>query len=325
MAKPSDSLAERLLVEQLDKNSYTSKCLPLRMGNSAPISYGGFQLGVAINAASISVRPDHYLYSVTGYYLGPVSTEQKITCTIEELRNTRTFSTRQVRVTQTGRLCLLLTADFRTSEAALLTYDPLPFRKYSHWSECKPSEERKQEALENGTITTKQAEIYEFFFSSGTQYWDVRPCPEGIFAQNFSGVAKDVQTTQQDAPLSDKTSGEWYRIKSDLKGREQHMAALGFLLDAGLSFLPLSHSNLFLDDAGPCSSLDFALRVFVDDVDMNQWHLVERRSLCGSLGLTHTIANMFGESGRLVAQMSQQSILRPKPAEQEKGERKEKL
>ena len=103
------------------------------------------------------------------------------------------------------------------------------------------------------------------------------------------------------------------------------MAALGFLLDAGLSFLPLSHSNLFLDDAGPCSSLDFALRVFADDVDMNQWHLVERRSLCGSLGLTHTIANMFGESGRLVAQMSQQSILRPKPAEQEKGERKEKL
>lgn len=290
------------------------------MGNTNPISYGGFQLGIALNAASHTANAAHYLYSATGYYLAPVSTEDKVTCTVEEIRSTRTFSTRIVRVEQNGRLCLVVTADFRSAEQALLEFNTPPSRKYTFWSECKGIEELKDQALKDGTISEEQARVHDFFFGSGLQFWENRPAPEGVMGQNLNGVVKEVKTTQDGLTLSEKTSADWYRVQRKLeKGGGEQMAALGFLSDAALSFLPLVHNGMFLDDGGACSSLDFSLRLFSNSIDLNEWHLVERRALCGSLGLTHTVANIFDAKGQLVAQMSQQSILRRKTVKLEKG------
>lgn len=59
------------------------------------------------------------------------------------------------------------------------------------------------------------------------------------------------------------------------------MAALAFLMDGALAFLPLTHGGMWFDDVGACSTLDFALRVFVPSVDMGEWHLRERSTSRG--------------------------------------------
>lgn len=78
------------------------------------------------------------------------------------------------------------------------------------------------------------------------------------------------------------------------------------------SFIPLSFSNLFLQDAGACSTLDFALRFHTDALDMNKWHMEEMRTITGDYGRTYSEGLLWSEDGKLVASMSQQSVLRPK-------------
>jgi len=60
--------------------------------------------------------------------------------------------------------------------------------------------------------------------------------------------------------------------------------------------------------------LDFALRVFSNDVDFSAWHFKEMKTSVGAEGRTYSEARMWDENGSMVASMTQQSILRPRPA-----------
>lgn len=83
-------------------------------------------------------------------------------------------------------------------------------------------------------------------------------------------------------------------------------------LDADVCrFIPLIHDHKFLDDAGACSSLDFALRIFTDRLDLTKWHVKERKTIAGQGGRTYSEARLYDEAGNLVAIESQQSIMRP--------------
>jgi acyl-CoA thioesterase len=85
-----------------------------------------------------------------------------------------------------------------------------------------------------------------------------------------------------------------------------------WMLDAYLAFTPLGHSGMFLDDAAACATLDFAIRFFCDEFDLCDWLLREIKTIAGGEGRTYTEGRVWNERGRLVASMSQQSILRPK-------------
>lgn len=69
-------------------------------------------------------------------------------------------------------------------------------------------------------------------------------------------------------------------------------------------------------EAGVQSSLDFALRIFVNGgqrgVDLNEWNLREWSTVTGGEGRTYTEASVWDGSGRMVCNMTQQCILRPK-------------
>ena len=83
-------------------------------------------------------------------------------------------------------------------------------------------------------------------------------------------------------------------------------------MDAGLAFIPLVHSKKFLDDAGACSTLDFSFRVFVNDLNVNEWLFREIKTATGGSGRTFVESTVWDEKGRMVANMTQQNILRPK-------------
>ena len=316
----STGLADLLAVDKTGPFSFRSKNLPVMAGNNGSISFGGFTVGVALNAASQTVPPEHSIYSVVGNFLAAASTKTRLTCSIENVRDTKSFSTRQVKLFQeqangTNRLCLLLIMDSRRKESAMMTFSPQPSRQYSSVRDCAGLEEIKDRLIAEGSLSKHDGEIFNGLFKSIFNYFDVRHCPEGVGGQNLLGMAKTVQTTQEELPLTERTSAEWLRSRHQLNTVADHVSSVSYIMDGALSFIPLTHNHLFLDDAGACSSLDFALRFFDTEVNLNQWHLRELKTICGAEGLTYSESRLWNSGGRLVASMTQQSILRPKQSE----------
>ncbi|KAJ5772952.1 hypothetical protein N7457_007848 [Penicillium paradoxum] len=313
------TLAEHISLEKF-QDHYISRHLPQRLGNPASIAYGGYAIALAIHAAYKSVPDGFHLHSVLGHYLRPVSTEIKLICTPIQLRKSRGFITYRVNVEQkdpsTGNLilCMELSADFHKDEPSVLTHSASPSRSYPHWRDCATWESVVEENwLKPGKITEKQANIFNTLFKLSRDLYDGRPCPEGITTQNMLGFAKTAKTTQDGLSPTEKASADWVKVKHPLRTEAEQMAGLGFLMDGILAFLPLAHNHMFFDDVGACSSLDFALRIFVPHPKMDEWHLREIINQRAGHGRTYTEAKLWDDEGNLVASMTQQSILRAKP------------
>jgi len=324
----SATISEMIALRELAPLHYETFTNPERMGNSAAIAYGGCTIAVAIAAAHKEVADTHHLYSIMGSYLGPASIDRPLQCKVESIRKTRTFDTRLVRVSQKqddgrSRDCMIALADFQTVEkVSMLIYSEPPTQVYKKWQHVPPLSQQRQALVDAGKVDEGLAEIHARSFGLMSKFFDHRPCPEGVATQVLAGLAKTLETTQDDLPLTSKTSADWFRVREMLSGNPQQMAALGFNMDAALSFLPLMHSHMFFDDSGSCSSLDFGLRVFSNNVDFSAWHFKEMKTSVGAEGRTYSEARMWDENGVMVASMTQQSILRPKI---EKAEKQAKL
>lgn len=297
------------------------------MGNAANIAYGGCALSVAITAAhaSLPATGTYRLYSATGSYLAPAFADRRFTVSVRNVRDTVTFATRQIEVFQTlddgkERICMLVLADFQRPEPkTLLSYTTKPSLPAVDVETVKDSAEQRDELVARGILHPKLAKFSTVTFGLSARHFEQRPHPHGLMTQNNSGMAKAAITTQDDRLLQDKISSDYIRSKQDLQTPGDNMAALAFLLDGGLSFVPLSHDHKFLDDAGACSSLEFALRIFSNNVVMNRWKLREMRTFHGGEGRTYSEARLWDEDKNLIASMTQQSILRPLPDKKPKG------
>ncbi|KAJ5466990.1 hypothetical protein N7475_004742 [Penicillium sp. IBT 31633x] len=313
------TLAEHVSLEKCSDH-YISAHLPQKLGNAAPIAYGGYAISLAIHAASKSVPEDFNLHSAFGHYLRPVSTEAKLICKPVQLRQSKAFMTYRVAVEQidssTGqqRLCMELLADFHRNEPSVLTFSSPPTRSYSHWRDCLPWAKRMEENwVKPGKISEKQLNKFNTLFGLGEKLYDTRPCPEGITAQNMMGAAKTVKTSQEGLSPTEKSSADWVKVKHPLRTKEEQVAGLGFLMDAIVAFVPLAHNHMFFEDVGACSSLDFALRIFVPRPRIDEWHLREIINHRAGHGRTYSESKLWDEEGNLVASMTQQSILRVAP------------
>ncbi|KAB8067829.1 thioesterase-like superfamily-domain-containing protein [Aspergillus leporis] len=312
----ANTLAEHIALEK-ENDHYISKHLPQRMGNSAPIAYGGYAISLAIHAACKSAPEGFHLFSAFGHFLRAVSTESKLMCKITALRKTRSFVTYRVEVIQnvrgseTPQLCMELLADFHKDEPSLLSYSTQPTRPYSHWKDCAPWDRILEEDwVKPGRISENQAKAFTTLFGLTKNLYEGRPCPEGVTSQNLMGLAKAATTSQDDLAPTAKTSADWIRVKHALGTEAEQMSSLGFIMDGVLSFLPLAHNRLFFDDVGACSSLDFALRIFSPKLRMDSWNLREVINHRAGHGRTYSESRLWDEDRNLVACMSQQSILR---------------
>jgi acyl-CoA thioesterase len=167
--------------------------------------------------------------------------------------------------------------------------------------------------VEEGKVLKKEAQM----LVKGSGVWDAlfhsRPCPEGIFAQNLNGISRHVKTTQEHLSVTKKSTAEWMRCRTPLPRQTDQMTALGFLMDGALSFVPLAFSHLYFDNTTACSSLDFALRVFSNKIDVEAWHLRELVTDVAAEGRSYCEGRLFDEEGRCVASMTQQGIMRALP------------
>ncbi|QIX00614.1 hypothetical protein AMS68_006131 [Peltaster fructicola] len=325
MYSNTESLAERLAAVKIDETHFKSKQLPIKAGNALPIAYGGFCIGFAVNAATATVPEGRHLYSILGQFLGPVSIEDHITCEVSSHRETRSFSSRQVRVFQQqpdgkNRMCLMILMDFRTLEPALLEYAPAPSMQYTEAEQCPTTQQIQDSLIARGEMTERGAKAFAQFMGPLQAFFETRQCPEGISAQNLTGIAKKLKTTQEHLPTTEKTSAEWVRCHKYDTPAASRFGNVGFMMDAGLSFLPLVHEHLFFDDTGACSTLEFAIRIWHPTPDLTTWHLRERKTINANGGLTYSEGRLWSQDKKtLVASMTQQCILRPRPVRPKKA------
>jgi acyl-CoA thioesterase II len=311
------TLPEQISLQKISENYYVSLFNPDKMGNTANIAYGGCTIAVGVNAAYETVSSDYHCFSIMGNYLGPALTDRKFYCHIRRIRDTRTFASRQVEVSQeqddgTQRPCVILFAEFQRQEATtLLSYSAPPTTQYSSLEASPTKAENIDSLLKDGKVPQKMVDVFETVFGLMERFWETKPAPEAILAQNLYGMAKHLPTTQDHLPLTSKTSAEWVRSKSNLAKEADQISALAFYMDGALSFIPLSYNHMFLQDAGACSSLDFALRIFSNTVDLNDWHLKEMKTHNGAEGRTYSEAQIWDQKGHMIASMTQQCVLRP--------------
>lgn len=209
-----------------------------------------------------------------------------------------------------------LIADFHVEEPAVLAYSAGPRRKYSGPEASPDLESLSRALLPNGYISQEQADTASArgMFGLMGKFFDTRHPVEGVAGQNLFGIAKHMPTGQGSFHITtEKTSAEWIKVLASLDSRAEKMSALAFELDGALSFTPMAHSGLWFEDVGVASTLDFAMRLFVPDVDLSSWYLRERNTLAAAVGRQYSESRMWDQQGNLVACMTQQSILRPRP------------
>lgn len=313
---PPTTFSESLELKELGNNAFETVHPPQKMGNPLNIAYGGYALATACKAACLTVGKEHHLYSLLGNYLGPAFTDRPLHADVQVIRQTRTFATRQIQVSQkqdngTLRLCLIAIADFHVKEAiTVLEYSRRPSKAYTPYNDLPSQQEVSQQLVAEGKISKQLCDEHAKTFSVMSHIFTSRPCPEGIFAQNLGGVAKSLVHSQDSLPLPSRTTADWFRSHETLSTPIQHVAALAFFSDGAISFAPLSFSHLWFEDVAAVSSLDFALRLFTTEVNVEDWCLREIETRVGSEGRTYSESWIWDREGRAVACMSQQSILR---------------
>jgi acyl-CoA thioesterase II len=320
MSQPEPkTVADLLSVRALSDSTYISNFNPRPMGNTAQIAYGGCTVGVAVTAAYASVPSGFHAYSFVGNFLGPALIDRPLRCEVRKLRETRTFQTRQVLVTQDmdggkgSRSCLNLVADFQAPEPkSVMTFSAKPRRNWPSVEQARSYNHVRQQYVQEGKITEGMQKMLAKSFTLLDLFMDTRQLPGSILGDTLMGLVKGVKLEQDGLPVADKTSADWVRIPHKLGTEKEHVAAMAFVLDGAMSFLPLTHDGQFFGDIGACSSLDFALRLFTNGLDFNQWHLRELAAVTAGNGRSYNEARVFDEQGNLVAIMNQQGIIRPK-------------
>lgn len=315
----AQSISDMTSVRQTSPGVYESLQNAEHMGNTANIAYGGCTIGVAVSTAYEGVPGGYFLYSIMGDYLGPALTDRNYVCRTEIVRRTRAFITKCVHVKQRQddgreRSCMIALADFHLREPkSLLEYSAPPSMLYAGPEAQDDLSVTRQKLLEDGKISSQLAEMHAKTFGLMQRFIETRPCREGIGAQTLMGAAKHLPTGQEHLPLHARTSADWFRSRHSLDTPAEAASALAFVLDGAISFIPLTHSSMFLDDAGACSSLDFAFRLFTNDLKLEDWHLREIKTSAAGAGRTYGEACVWDSVGNMVASMTQTSIMRPKP------------
>jgi acyl-CoA thioesterase len=84
----ASTLAEHVSLDKTGDH-YVSLHIPQRMGNLAPIAYGGYAIALGIHAACKAAPNGFHLYSAMGHFLRAVSTDANLICTPVELPEER--------------------------------------------------------------------------------------------------------------------------------------------------------------------------------------------------------------------------------------------
>ncbi|KAK6832081.1 hypothetical protein RU639_002571 [Aspergillus parasiticus] len=290
------SLKRQIAVEPLRPGHFRSVENPTRLGALSEYVFGGNTIAVAVNAAYQTVSDTYHLYSLCGHFIRPATTDRKLFCYVESIRDSKSFQTRQIRVSQvtddgSTKLCLIALADFHIEEPySAVTYSILPE------TECAPTTLRDD--------TSNNCNLYRDI----QRFVDMRPIHDNDTSKK---TLKQNTRLNSPPPSSSTITKEMFRVPEPLDNEAQQLSALAFYADKGLAYIPAIHNGYDLWQASACATLEFSLRIFVRDLNLGNWHLAEQKTFAAGNARAFSEGRIWNEGGHLVASMSQQTILRP--------------
>ncbi len=284
MSRVLEELLNLLKLETMGDDVFLGESQDLGWGRV----YGGQVLGQALSAAERTVDSTRLAHSFHCYFLRPGNPAESIEYRVERTRDGRSFSTRRIRAEQGGRPIFFMAASFQIPEVGLEHHDAAP-------------DIVGPDGLMSFTdLIRKNADILPEAMSD----WAM---------MDFPIEMRPVEISDPMNPASsDPVQHIWLRVNSDLPDDPAlHRYLLAYasdfiLLDTAL----LPHGKSFWNGSLRMASIDHAMW-FHHDIKMDDWLLysLDSPSASGARGLVR--GQFFDRSGRLVASLVQEGLIRP--------------
>ncbi len=249
--------------------------------------YGGQSLAEASIAASRTVDPSRRLHSTHGYFLRLGDPGRPVTYVVERLRDTRSFSVRQVRAEQSGEAIVSFTFSFAAPARGIEHQGPAP--------EAPPPE----------TIPPRDALL-------------IARC-DGVLPVN-AGVPWPIDLRHVDQPPWERRIGDgrqrvWMRVDENLPDDPiLHTALLLFASDLTLSDAVTNQHPIVWEDLIAArglfgASLDHALWLHAP-MRVDRWLLHVQESTRAVDGRGFATGRFFDRAGVLVASVAQEIFIK---------------
>lgn len=266
----------QLEVEELDIDLYRGTALPQMPGRV----FGGQVIAQALASASASITDERAAHSLHAYFLRAGDNTKPIIYRVIRDFDGGSFANRRVVAVQDGKPILNLAASFQRGEKGL-----------SHQAEMP--------AVSGPEQATPMVRVFE---QHNVQV------PEAIASRL---TAFDMRAGRPDASGAPRQHA-WFRL-SDQLGPRLSRIALAYLSDFGLiSTAILPHAIEWFSPEIQGASLDHAIW-FHDDPPLDEWLLYAMESPWSGHARGFSRGMVYDQSGRLIASMAQEGLMRHRP------------
>ncbi|MEL6718082.1 MAG: acyl-CoA thioesterase II [Bacteroidota bacterium] len=279
--KDAQQLLDTIQLEQIEENIYRGKSHSI----GSRRVFGGQVLAQALQAATLTVPDERLAHSMHGYFILPGDVNKPIIYDVDRIRDGRSFTTRRVVAIQNGSAIFNMSASFQIEEDG-----------YEH--QINMPNVPPPEALQNG-IELMRANRNKL--------------PE--YLQKSIELPRPIEFRPVEMPhFVNPSKGRpfrhiWIRVKGDVEDRPSiHRMLLAYASDYNLLETALRpHGTTWSEIVA--ASIDHAMW-FHRDFRMDEWLLYALDSPSASNARGFTRGNVFDRSGKLVASVVQEGLIR---------------
>ena len=284
-AQAGAALKHLLTVEELDTDLYrgtSDACVPGRM-------FGGQVIAQALAAAVASIGDERVAHSLHAYFLRAGDNTRPVIFRVIRDFDGGTFANRRVVALQDGKPILNLATSFQKREEGLSHAVPMP-----------------------GVPGPEEAvPLMDLLGQSGDKL--PPPIAQLLGAFDMRGGTRDAQGCgDQGGTIGLPTQHSWLRLDEALGG-DLGRIALAYASDFGLiTTAMLPHGLQWFSPEIQGASLDHTIW-FHEDPPVGEWLLYMMDTPWSGLGRGFARGSVFNRSGRLIASVAQEGLMRRRP------------
>ena len=283
--KNINDLIDHLNLEQIELNLFRGYNNTV----GSPNVFGGQVLAQALNAANRTVEENRYVHSLHAYFVLAGNLELPILYEVERIRDGRSFTTRNIKAIQNGKVIFNMIASFQIEEEG-----------YSHQIEMPKNIQAPDKLMSWDEIGVK----FKDFLPNRYKKWLNLDRPIEFKPVEISNPME----RKKQEPFRNV----WIRSKGTMpKDKNLQQQVLAYASDYNLlasSLLP--HSDVASYDNVIMASLDHAMW-FHRDFNLEDWHLYSIDSPSASNARGFARGNIFDQNGKLVSSVVQEGLIRP--------------
>lgn len=256
----------------------------------SPIVFGGQVLAQAVNAASRTIKNERILHSLHAYFLEAGDLKVPITYTVGIIRDGGSFSVRRVTASQNERTIFILAASFHKMEEG-----------YEHQIKMDSNVKPPEDLL---SWTDVRVEFSDALPKGLKSFLEIKRPIE------FKPTAFSNPLQPRDLPPKHQV---WFKLKGEVNGLDlaTKQQILTYISDYNILTATLNpHASKAHWGNTQTASLDHSMWFF-RDFDFTDWLLysMDSPSTSNARGLAR--GHIFTRSGKLIASVAQEGLMRP--------------